>query len=141
MSTKEYQQRRIKFGLKTKPVGNCCAKQKHSINIFSFNDEIIIHLFSLTAGLPLNGHCHPVQHLNGGDLTRESVNGNSTEVENGDRIGNVGVSLNLGFFDNGLHTAENMEDASSQIEHRKSVSVEEQYDHITFNTMHLYHGC
>ncbi|XP_067264986.1 ankyrin repeat domain-containing protein 10b isoform X2 [Chanodichthys erythropterus] len=98
-----------------------------------------------TTGLPLNGHCHPVQHLNGGDLTRESVNGNSTEVENGDHIGNVGVSLNLGFFDIGLHhngdTAENMEDASSQIEHRKSVSVEEQYDHITFNTMHLYHGC
>ncbi|XP_051762940.1 ankyrin repeat domain-containing protein 10b isoform X1 [Ctenopharyngodon idella] len=100
---------------------------------------------STTAGLPLNGHCHPVQHLNGGDLTRESVNGNSTEVENGDHIGNVGVSLNLGFFYNGLHhngdTAENMEDASSQIEHRKSVSVEQQYDHITFNTMHLYHGC
>lgn len=121
------------------------CKTKTLIFFFSFNDEIIIHLFSLTAGLPLNGHCHPVQHLNGGDLTRESVNGNSTEVENGDHIGNVGVSLNLGFFYNGLHhngdTAENMEDASSQIEHRKSVSVEQQYDHITFNTMHLYHGC
>ncbi|XP_067299518.1 ankyrin repeat domain-containing protein 10b isoform X4 [Pseudorasbora parva] len=100
-----------------------------------------------TDGLPLSGHCHPV-HLNGGDLTCQNVNGNSTEVGNADHIGNVGVSLHLGYFDKGLpfghhngDTAENMEDVSSQIEHRKSVSVEEQYDHITFNTMHLYHGC
>ncbi len=80
----------------------------------------------------------------------KNVNGNTTEVESGDHIGNVGVSSHPGCFDSGLHfghhngfgdTAENMEDASSQIEHRKSVSVEEQYDHITFNTMHLYHGC
>lgn len=123
------------------------CKTKTFSSYFNVN-EIIIHLFSLTAGLPLNGRCHPVQHLNGGDLTRGNVNGNSTEVENCDHIGNVGVSLHLGYFDKGLpfghhngDTAENMEDASSQIEHRKSVSVEEQYDHITFNTMHLYHGC
>lgn len=125
-----------------------CKTKSFSYLFFLFNDKIIIHLFSSTAGLPLNGHCHPVQRLNGGDLTCENVNGNATEVENGDHIGNVGVSLNLGCFDSGVHfghhngdAAENMEDASSQIEHRKSVSVEEQYDHITFNTMHLYHGC
>ncbi|XP_042586815.1 ankyrin repeat domain-containing protein 10b isoform X1 [Cyprinus carpio] len=105
---------------------------------------------STPAGLPLIGHCHPVQHLSGGDLRHGNVNGNATEVESGDHVGTVGVSSHPGCFDNGLHfghhngfgdTAENMEDASSQIEHRKSVSVEEQYDHITFNTMHLYHGC
>ncbi|XP_052461403.1 ankyrin repeat domain-containing protein 10 isoform X1 [Carassius gibelio] len=93
---------------------------------------------STPAGLPLNGHCFPVQHLSAGDLMHD------------DHIGNVGVSEHLGYFDSGLHLghingfgdmSENMEDASSQIEHRKSVSVEEQYDHITFNTMHLYHGC
>ncbi|XP_073768089.1 ankyrin repeat domain-containing protein 10b isoform X5 [Danio rerio] len=96
------------------------------------------------------GLCHPMQHLNGGDLMRENINGNSSEVKSGDHIGNEGVSSHLGLFDSGLHyghhngfgdTAENMEDASSQIEHRKSVSVEEQYDHITFDTMHIYHGC
>ncbi|KAL0183853.1 hypothetical protein M9458_019549, partial [Cirrhinus mrigala] len=70
-----------------------------------------------------------------GDLTHKNVNGNTTEVESGDVV----VSSHLGCFENGLHfghhngfgdTAENMEDASK-----------EQYDHITFNTMHLYHGC
>ncbi len=60
-------------------------------------------MFSLTAGLPLNGHCHPVQHLNGGDLMHKNVNGNTTEVESGDHIGNVGVSSHPGCFDSGLH--------------------------------------
>lgn len=82
----------------------------------------------------------------------EIVNGNATipsEVGSVDHLGKRGIS-HLDYFDNGLHfghhngfgdTAENMEDASSRIEHLKSVSAEKQYDHITFNTMHLFHGC
>ncbi|XP_051565419.1 ankyrin repeat domain-containing protein 10-like isoform X2 [Myxocyprinus asiaticus] len=91
-------------------------------------------------GLSLNGHCHPVQHLNGGNL-----NGNSTvpsEIVN-ESVGHHGYfdGLHFGHHNGFGDTAENMEDASSQIEHRKSVSAEEQYDHITFNNMHLFHGC
>ncbi|XP_051565418.1 ankyrin repeat domain-containing protein 10-like isoform X1 [Myxocyprinus asiaticus] len=93
-----------------------------------------------TEGLSLNGHCHPVQHLNGGNL-----NGNSTvpsEIVN-ESVGHHGYfdGLHFGHHNGFGDTAENMEDASSQIEHRKSVSAEEQYDHITFNNMHLFHGC
>ncbi|XP_052003904.1 ankyrin repeat domain-containing protein 10-like isoform X2 [Xyrauchen texanus] len=99
-----------------------------------------------TTGLSLSGHCHRVQHLNRGDLMHGNINGISTIPS---EIGNESIGHH-GYFDNGLHfghhngfgdTAENMEDACSQIEHLKSVSAEEQYDHITFNTMHLFHGC
>ncbi|XP_065149024.1 ankyrin repeat domain-containing protein 10b [Paramisgurnus dabryanus] len=101
-----------------------------------------------TAKLPLNGHCLHEQHL-----MHENVNGNSTipsEGEGGDHIGDKGIYSHLDFSDNGLYfghhngfgdTAENFEDASSRIEHLKSVSAAKHYDHITINTMHLFHGC
>ncbi|XP_057192925.1 ankyrin repeat domain-containing protein 10b isoform X1 [Triplophysa rosa] len=104
--------------------------------------------FNTTAELPLNGHFPHEQHM-----MHENVNGKATipsEVGSGDHIGKRGSSSHLDYFDHGLHfghhngfgdTAENMEDASSRIEHLKSVSAEKQYDHITFNTMHLFHGC
>ncbi|XP_056320741.1 ankyrin repeat domain-containing protein 10b isoform X2 [Danio aesculapii] len=120
------------------------------INRSSGEDQMENMHMEFGPALNSTGLCHPMQHLNGGDLMRENINGNSSKVKSGDHIGNEGVSSRLGLFDSGLHyghhngfgdTAENMEDASSQIEHRKSVSVEEQYDHITFDTMHIYHGC
>uniref|UniRef100_A0A8C1UWK2 Ankyrin repeat domain-containing protein 10-like n=1 Tax=Cyprinus carpio TaxID=7962 RepID=A0A8C1UWK2_CYPCA len=78
--------------------------------------EVQMENMNMEFELPLNGHCLLVQHLSGGDLMHGNVNGNTTEVESGDHIGNVGVSSHLDM-------AENMEDASSQIKHHKSISV------------------
>lgn len=81
----------------SKLVENCCAV-KNKEGILTFFNELIIYVFSLTAELPLNGHCLLVQHLSGGDLMHGNVNGNTTEVESGDHIGNVGVSSHLGYL-------------------------------------------
>ncbi|XP_066542454.1 ankyrin repeat domain-containing protein 10b isoform X2 [Hoplias malabaricus] len=86
--------------------------------------------------------------------TGNSITVSHPETENGKMAftagaGVLGFSLHFDPLDNGLHfshhngfgdTAENIEDASSQIEHRKSISVEEQYDHAFFSTVHLFHG-
>ncbi|KAL7882128.1 hypothetical protein AOLI_G00089770 [Acnodon oligacanthus] len=77
--------------------------------------------------------------------TQESENGNAAFMPEG----GMGFPLHYGNDGNGFHfnhqngfgnTAENTEDVSSQIEHRKSISVEEQYDYTFYSTLHLFHG-
>ncbi|XP_017568972.1 ankyrin repeat domain-containing protein 10b [Pygocentrus nattereri] len=76
---------------------------------------------------------------------QESENGNTAFVPEA----GMGFPLHCGNVGNGFHfnhqngfgdTAENIEDVSSQIEHRKSISVEEQYDYTFYSTLHLFHG-
>ncbi|KAL2081114.1 hypothetical protein ACEWY4_022967 [Coilia grayii] len=66
----------------------------------------------------------------------------------GGYLGSTHGTLN-GNFGNGLHfghhhglgdTAENVEEAGSEMDHHTSVKAEEHYDHMLYSTMLLYHG-
>uniref|UniRef100_W5LGV8 Ankyrin repeat domain 10b n=1 Tax=Astyanax mexicanus TaxID=7994 RepID=W5LGV8_ASTMX len=84
------------------------------------------------------------------NMPQESENGNTASRPEAEKV--VGFSLHFGKLanDNGLpcshrngygDAVENTEDVSSQIEHRKSISVEQQYDYAFLSTVHLFHGC
>ncbi|XP_036401196.1 ankyrin repeat domain-containing protein 10-like [Megalops cyprinoides] len=52
----------------------------------------------------------------------------------------LGDTLHYGHYHGFGDTAENIDEASSQMEHSTSVKAEQRYDHAVFSTMHLYHG-
>uniref|UniRef100_W5MRQ5 Ankyrin repeat domain 10b n=1 Tax=Lepisosteus oculatus TaxID=7918 RepID=W5MRQ5_LEPOC len=54
--------------------------------------------------------------------------------------GDLGDSLQYGHYHGFGDTAENIPEASSQVEHSRSMKVEQRYDHAVFSTLHLYHG-
>ncbi|XP_076858506.1 ankyrin repeat domain-containing protein 10b [Brachyhypopomus gauderio] len=98
-----------------------------------------------TTGITLSVSHQSKQPMALGEQIQGSERGPALMPEDG----NVGISLVLGNLGNGLHfshhngfgdTAENVEDTCSQLEHQKCVSVEDQYDHTFFATMHLFHG-
>ncbi|XP_066562278.1 ankyrin repeat domain-containing protein 10 isoform X2 [Amia ocellicauda] len=55
-------------------------------------------------------------------------------------LGDPGENLQYGHYHGFGDTAENIPEASSQVEHTRSMKVEQRYDNAVFSTLHLYHG-